>query len=189
MLIIKCVVLWCNRLYNQSIRQRENNNATEPARDTNEAVAYMTIERKSNYLKIPKDMASLNNRLLNTEEYCVIDVNTYMDGLDTTARYRFINKVKVGLAVPFQIWSCMKGNNCGVATHHILKIPPKTQHQARADGETKSADIVGEMPLFMIPLILTCVFSVATSSIFCFRVPVLLLCRTVVAFANDFHGL
>ena len=38
----------------------------------------------------------------------------------------------------------MKGNNSGVASHFIWKIPQKTQPQARADGDVKSAAIVGE---------------------------------------------
>ena len=41
----------------------------------------------------------------------------------------------------------MKGNGCGVSTHYIWKIPPKTNHQARVDGERQTAVILGELAL------------------------------------------
>jgi hypothetical protein len=46
----------------------------------------MTVERLSNYLKVHKTVSRLNSRLLDTVEYIPIDVNMYMDGLDTMGR-------------------------------------------------------------------------------------------------------
>ena len=95
-------------------------------------------------MTVTKDMMPLNNRLLDSDEYSPIDVNTYMDGLSTMGRCTFINKLKTGLATPFQLWSWIKGNNSGVAFHFIWKIPQKTQPQASTDGDVNSATIVGE---------------------------------------------
>jgi hypothetical protein len=94
-------------------------------RIVDEAVAHVKVERRSNYMTDPKDMVRINSHLLESEEYSPIDVNLFMEGLDTMGRYRFICKVKAGLAVPFQVWSWMACNNSGIATHCIWKIPPK----------------------------------------------------------------
>jgi hypothetical protein len=56
-------------------------------------------------MSVAKDMTTLNNRLLDSEEKSPIDVNIYMDGLSTMGRCKFINKLKTGLATPFQLWS------------------------------------------------------------------------------------
>ena len=40
-----------------------------------------------------------------SHEYVLTDVNEYMKGLDSKARYLFLDRVKVGLFAPFQLWS------------------------------------------------------------------------------------
>ena len=132
-------------MFNQLIRQTDVHRAPEPVRSVEEAVAHVTVERRSNYMTVPKDMLPLNNRLLGSEDYQPIDVNLFMEGLDTMGRYRFISKVKSGLAAPFQIWSWMIGNSSGIATHFLWKIPPKNHLQARAGGQRKSAAIIGKL--------------------------------------------
>ncbi len=112
-----CVI--CIRLFKQAIRQANVHHAQEHVRGVNDAIAHETIERRSNYMIVPKDMLRINNRLLESEEYSLIDVNLFMEGLDTMGRFRFINKVRSGLAVPFQLWSWMLGNSSGIATHGI----------------------------------------------------------------------
>ncbi len=74
-------------------------------RSVDEAVAHVTVERRSNYMTVPKDMLLINNRFLKSDEYNPIDVNLFMEGLDNMGRYIFIYKVKSGLAVSFQLWS------------------------------------------------------------------------------------
>jgi hypothetical protein len=133
----------CIRLFKQNTRQAHAHVAAEPVRNVDEAVAHVTVERRSNYMTVPKDMLRINNRLLESEEYKPIDVNLFMEGLDTMGKYRFICKVKAGLAVPFQLWSWMVGNSSGIATHFIWKIPSQNHLQARADGQRKSAAIIG----------------------------------------------
>jgi len=126
------------------MRQTHAHHATEPVRNVNEVVGHVTAERRSNYMTVPKDMFRINNRLLESEDYSPIDVNLFMEGLDTMGRYRFICKVKAGLAVPLQLWSWMVGNNSGIATHFIWKIPTKNHQQAREDGQRKSVAIIGK---------------------------------------------
>ncbi len=90
-----------SRLLKQAIRQTEIHNATEPVRSVDGVVDYTMIDRNFNYLWVPKDMLTLNNRLLQSEENTAIEVNTFMDGLDTMGRFRYMNKVKARLATPF----------------------------------------------------------------------------------------
>jgi hypothetical protein len=71
-----------------------------------EAVRHVRVERRSNYLTIPKDMLRISSHLLESEDYNHIDVNVFMEKLDTMGRYRFINEVKAGLTAPLQLWSC-----------------------------------------------------------------------------------
>ncbi len=109
----------CVRLFKQAIRQPDVHPSTESTRQVSEVVAYEIVERRSDYINIPKDMQALNNHLIEIEEYNVIDVILFMEGLHTMGRYRFTNKLKLGLAVPFKLWSWMKGNNAGIATHFV----------------------------------------------------------------------
>jgi hypothetical protein len=51
---------------------------------------------------VAKDMMTLNDRLLDSDEYSPIDVNTYMDGLSTMERCKCINKLKTALSIPFK---------------------------------------------------------------------------------------
>ena len=142
----KSVNHYYNRLYKQSNRQPAIHHADAPVRDAAKASAFVTVERSLRILKIPKDMLPLNRDLIASEEYTPIDLNEYMDGLDTMGRYRFLNKVKSGLGTPFQLWSWMKGgSSAGVSTHFLWKIPPKNQHKERAAGESKAAGIIGEL--------------------------------------------
>ena len=71
-------------------------------------------------MTISKDMMRINNRLLESEEYSPIDVNIFMEGLDNMGRFRFVNKVKTGLAAPLQLWSWMRGNSSGIKTFKKL---------------------------------------------------------------------
>ncbi len=151
-----------DRLFKQAIRQAIVHHANEPVRSVDEAIAHMTVERRSNYMTVAKDMLRINNRLLESEEYSPIDVNTFMEGLHYMGRFRFMNKVKTGLAAPFQLWSWMRGNSSGIATHFLWKIPPKNHIQARADGERKSAAIIGNF-------FLICEFIAALLRIRCIR--------------------
>jgi len=132
-----------SKLFKQAIRQTEIHIATEPVRSVDADFAYKTMDRKSNYLPVPKDMLPLNNRLLDLEEYTAIDFNSFMEGLDTMGRYKYMNKVKAGLATPFHVWGWMDDNIVGVAMHFIWKIPAKNNQQDRADGLSKPAAIVG----------------------------------------------
>ncbi len=134
-------------MFNQLIRQTDIHQASEPIRSVSNAVVHETVERAKNYLAVAKDMIPLNNRLLAAEEYDAIDVNQFMEGLDSMARYRFTSKLKAGLSTPFHIWSWKRGNNAGISTHFIWKIPSKNYPQARADGESKVAAIVGDLTL------------------------------------------
>jgi hypothetical protein len=129
---MRCLIY---RLYEQGARHEAIHLFTEPVRTVSEAVSYLTVGRLSNYLKVPKIVSPLNSRVLDTLEYIPIDVNLYMDGLDTMAKYRhtylsvyyisfyfirciyllhfrypFINNMKEGLSNPFQLWSWLKGN-------------------------------------------------------------------------------
>jgi hypothetical protein len=72
----------------QGIRQAAIHLSVEPVRDVSKAVSYLSVERLSNYLKVPKTACRLNNRLLDSVEYIPIDVNLYMDGLDKMGRCR-----------------------------------------------------------------------------------------------------
>ena len=142
----KSVDHYYNRLYKAKIRQPSIHHAEEPMRNAENAVAYVTVERSSAVLEIPKDMRPLCNALIVAERYTPIDVNEYMEGLDTMARYRFMQKVKSGLSAPCQLWSWMKGtSSSGVSTHYLWKIPPKSNLVERAAGEQKTAVIIGEL--------------------------------------------
>jgi hypothetical protein len=57
------------------MRQTHAHHATEPVRNVNEAVGHVTVERRSNYMTVPKDMLRINNRLLESEEYNPMDAN------------------------------------------------------------------------------------------------------------------
>ncbi len=67
------------RLFHQSVRKSTYHISTELVRSVNNAVQFNIIERRSNYLTVAKDMMTLNNRLLDSEEYSPIDISTYMD--------------------------------------------------------------------------------------------------------------
>ena len=76
------------RLYEQGVRQEGIHFSIEPVRDVREAVSYKTMERSS---KVPKAGIRIYTRLLESVEYIPIDVNMYMDGLDTMAKYNHIH--------------------------------------------------------------------------------------------------
>ena len=61
------------------------------------------------------------------------------------ARYMFLQKVKAGLLVAFQLWSWKMGGSSGVSTHFVWKIPPKVNQVLRQQGECKAAAIIGEL--------------------------------------------
>ena len=124
-------------MFNQLIRQTNIHQATEFLPSVSDAVVHETVERVKNYLAVPKDMIPLNNRLLESNEYEAIDVNQTMEGLDSMAKCRFTTKLRAGLSTLFHIWNWKLGNNAGISTHFIWKIPSKNYPQARADGESK----------------------------------------------------
>ncbi len=115
-------------------------------RVASEAVVCKTIEKHPTSLSCPRDMRTLNSRLLASDNYVPIDVNEFMVGLDTTqARYRFMDKLKLGLSAPFQLWSWKEGGSSYVSTHFLWKIPPKHNHILRQEGERKAAAVVCEL--------------------------------------------
>ena len=63
----------------------------EPVRLVRETVSYIIVERLSNYLKVPKAASNLSNRLLDSVENIPINVNMYMDGLDTMTGYSHLH--------------------------------------------------------------------------------------------------
>ncbi len=75
------------RLFKQAIRQETVHHATEHVRSVDEAIAHDTAERRSNYMTVSKVILRINNRLLESEEYNPIDVNLFMEGLDTMGRF------------------------------------------------------------------------------------------------------
>jgi hypothetical protein len=79
------------RLFNQLNRNNIVHNSSQPVRDAYAAIAYMTVEKHKNCLLIAKDMRSLNYKLLAFDTYAPIDVNEFMEGLQTQARYRFMD--------------------------------------------------------------------------------------------------
>ena len=104
LVLTRLISLAYSKLFKQANRQTDIHIAIEPVRPVDEVVAYKMIERKFNYLSVPKDMLPLNIRLLESEEYTAINVNTFMKGFDTMGRYKYMNKAKAGLATPFQLW-------------------------------------------------------------------------------------
>jgi len=69
-----------------TVRQPGYHISTEHVRSVSNAVQFNFIERRSNYMTVAKDMMTLNNRLLDSDEYSPIDVITYMDGLSIMGR-------------------------------------------------------------------------------------------------------
>ena len=65
-LYTRWVLLLCYRLYKQGMWQPDYHNSTEPMRNASSAIEYVTVERVSNYIKVPRDMQPLNNRVLET---------------------------------------------------------------------------------------------------------------------------
>ena len=133
------------RLFQQLARQTSVHQAVEPMRTASEAIACKTIEKHPTSLTCPKDMRALNSRLLASDNYVPIDVNSFMEGLQPHARYRFMDKVKLGLSAPFQLWSWKEGGSSYISTHFMWKIPPKHNHTLRQEGESKAAAIIGEL--------------------------------------------
>ena len=97
----------------------------EPLRTTNEAINCKTIEMHPTSLAVSKDMRPLNSHLIASDDYDPIDVNEFMEGLHSMARYKFLEKVKACLLVPFQLWSWKISGSSGVSTHFVWKIIPK----------------------------------------------------------------
>ncbi len=96
---------------------------------------------------VAKDLRTLNYRLIASHEHAPIGINEliYMEGVDSKARNMFMDKVKVGLLAPFQLWSWKIGGSSGVSTHFLWKIPPKGNVMPKQEGESKADVIVVEL--------------------------------------------
>ena len=116
-------------------------------RSASYAVNYKKVERLLNTLTVPIEVRGWTSLLLASDTYVPFDVNIFMEGLRAMSRHMFMEKVKGGLSTPFQLWSWKKGGSSGVSTHFLWRIPSKANHTLRAEGEAKTAVIVGEITI------------------------------------------
>ena len=134
-------ILFNQLLFNHSLVHKSN----APVRTPSEAITCKTVERHPSSLTVAKDLRPLNFRLIASHEYVPIHVNEYMEGLDSKAKCMLMDKVKVGLLAPFQLWSWKIGDSSGGSAHFLWKIPPKGNVVLRQEGESKAVVIIGEL--------------------------------------------
>ncbi len=72
-----------SRIFNKSTRHVGLHNSNEPVRSASDAVNYKTVERPLNTLTVHKEARGLNSLLLALDTYVPIDVNIFMEGLQT----------------------------------------------------------------------------------------------------------
>ena len=84
---------------------------------------------------IPAALLPLNNRLHQSPEYEMIDVNDFMAGMSDSKRHHYILKMHEGMSEPILSYTWARGGSrAGVSPHVIWRNPLKSEKQKRDEG-------------------------------------------------------
>eukprot|EP00873_Tetraselmis_striata_P034393 jgi/Tetstr1/454657/TSEL_041547.t1 len=113
-------------IYVQNKRQNVAHAATlDDQRDAVHAVKFILVQPLRAGKTVHVDIFSINNKLLDSDDYAQIDANDYMVGLDKQAEAVQVHATfeGAGLSTPFHLWSWMPGGSqAGVAAHFIWRV-------------------------------------------------------------------
>jgi hypothetical protein len=118
-----CMNKYYLRLTGQAERQIQVNRSLLPLRTSENALhVYVTEPRRADK-PIPPALIPINRRILNADEYDMVDVNDFLADLSRMQRHRFLLNLHQGLSVPIFLYTwAWGGSGAGTNLHVIWRI-------------------------------------------------------------------